>query len=470
MSKEQQHIDQVFKEGFQNFEMPPSDALWDNISKQIPQKKKKQSRLIVLFPLGIAASLTLLFLLFKNTSPVIEPNTSLVMDWEDSPCPEDAKAPLFNNRIENIASYSKDTLISKSKVTVANRRQKEISKTNFTNIQTKEIIASVLPDKNIKTSKSTLITSENSNTITTTNPDLETQKIKEEVLLEILSEQKEEITEQGIPLDTLPNETPEQESIKKDHWSIQPQIAALDYNALSGGSSFGNSLDNQNYDSETSYGVKIAYHASSKWSIRAGINTANFNINTNVESSFEFGTIQGFLEENRSPVLESPSVTDSSNDSPVLSPSPDSPNEPRSGENTDDPPLVNEGNSLDSFSSGNVRQQINYLEIPLEITYQILDKKIGLSAIGGVSTFILTKNESDITFDNNQSRDLGNQLINVNNTVFSNNFGLGIQYKITEKLRLNIEPTVKIQWNAFNADTEFRPYIFGIYSGISLRL
>ena len=131
---------------------------------------------------------------------------------------------------------------------------------------------------------------------------------------------------------------------------------------------------------------------------------------------------------------------------------------------------INKKVPQNTFSKGNINQQINYLEFPLEISYKLLDRKLGVTLIGGVSTFILTKNQSSVAFENEQSRDFGDQLVNVNSTVFSNNLGLGIQYQLTKNLKLNVEPTVKVQWNAFNNQSDFRPYILGIYTGLSLHL
>ena len=51
---------------------------------------------------------------------------------------------------------------------------------------------------------------------------------------------------------------------------------------------------------------------------------------------------------------------------------------------------------------------------------------------------------------------------NINDISFSANFGIGVDYKFSEKFKFNLEPTFKYQINAYN-DTfgDFKPYIFG---------
>jgi len=73
MSKSKKPIDDLFNKGLQNFEVTPDPALWSEISKKLPQKKKKQRIIPMWFwPAGIAASLALFFVLksFDDTSIV----------------------------------------------------------------------------------------------------------------------------------------------------------------------------------------------------------------------------------------------------------------------------------------------------------------------------------------------------------------------------------------------------------------
>ena len=56
---------------------------------------------------------------------------------------------------------------------------------------------------------------------------------------------------------------------------------------------------------------------------------------------------------------------------------------------------------------------------------------------------------------------------NLNNVHFSGNIGLGLKYEILKQLDLKVEPVFKYQINTYNSlNSNSKPYIFGIYSGI----
>ena len=59
---------------------------------------------------------------------------------------------------------------------------------------------------------------------------------------------------------------------------------------------------------------------------------------------------------------------------------------------------------------------------------------------------------------------------NLNNTSFSANFGVGVDYNISEKININLEPTFKYQINTFNNTSgDFQPFFIGVYTGLSFK-
>ena len=115
-----------------------------------------------------------------------------------------------------------------------------------------------------------------------------------------------------------------------------------------------------------------------------------------------------------------------------------------------------------------MKQEIGYLEMPVEMTYSLFDKKFGLKIIGGFSTLFLQDNSITIV---SESRDvLLGKANNLSDVHFSTNFGLGIKYGFMKSFEFNLEPTVKYQLNTFSSNAgNFKPYIFGVYSGISYK-
>ncbi len=53
----------------------------------------------------------------------------------------------------------------------------------------------------------------------------------------------------------------------------------------------------------------------------------------------------------------------------------------------------------------------------------------------------------------------------------SSSVGMGVEYKFSGKLSLNLEPTFRYYLNTFNnvIGSQFHPYSFGIFSGISYK-
>ncbi|MFO7720254.1 MAG: hypothetical protein R6W85_07425, partial [Gillisia sp.] len=119
-------------------------------------------------------------------------------------------------------------------------------------------------------------------------------------------------------------------------------------------------------------------------------------------------------------------------------------------------------------SIGYLNQQIGFIEIPLEIEYVIVDKKIGINIIGGGSTLFLDRNMISLnSADFSTNLGASNSL---NNLSFTTNIGVGFDYNISPKFELNLEPIFKYQMNAFNGNTSnVNPYFFGVYSGFSFK-
>ena len=118
---------------------------------------------------------------------------------------------------------------------------------------------------------------------------------------------------------------------------------------------------------------------------------------------------------------------------------------------------------------GSIDQELGFIEVPIEIEYNILDTKIGLNLIGGFSTLFL--NDNDVySVQNNGSRTRLGEASNINDMSYSANFGIGINYNISKQLRFNLEPTFKYQINTFN-DTSgnFQPFFIGVYTGLSFK-
>jgi len=67
------------------------------------------------------------------------------------------------------------------------------------------------------------------------------------------------------------------------------------------------------------------------------------------------------------------------------------------------------------------------------------------------------------------STDLGDAN-NLNSFNFSGNVGVDLDYKISKSWYLNVAPMFKYQLNTYSGDSgNFRPYYFGLYSGLNYK-
>lgn len=117
--------------------------------------------------------------------------------------------------------------------------------------------------------------------------------------------------------------------------------------------------------------------------------------------------------------------------------------------------------------SGNIQQQSQYIEIPIEAEVALFKtNSIGISATGGGSTWLLSKNKI-IAHTDDFTQELG-KAKNLNNTSFSANAGLKFDMNLTDNIQLNVEPTFKYLINPVNDIKNYNPYTVGVNAGISV--
>lgn len=249
--------------------------------------------------------------------------------------------------------------------------------------------------------------------------------VLEELLIE---KEKQTVTEQKI-----------------NRWQVTSNVAPIYFSSTSNGSPLDSKLaeNDKVYSAENiSYGIGVNYAVNKKIKIRTGVNILNVDYDTNGILYYQNPTVSSRLSGLNPNVPGSLLVIES-----------------LSNVNT----LYNR--SFQKFE-GSLNQKLGYIEMPLEVTYKILDKNFGIDLIGGMSTLVLNRNEIFL-----QSSELNlkiGEANNLNNVHFSGNLGLGLKYGFFKRLEARIEPVFKYQINTFNNDAgNFKPFVFGVYSGIN---
>lgn len=519
-------LDELFQKKFLDFKEMPDEKVWSSIEASLDKKKK--NRIIPLWWQlgGIAAALLIGFVLFNpfstsNTTEEIITNVEQTDKKIDSTevktskeflpqegiqdvdvAVEDEKTSVIKEKNHEVVNASDKTVEQKraepnqfkENAQIVNKdwssKEERLAKTNNDlkdgeqkTVSAKDAIdetAIAITDARPKqndTEKSVTDTYktapvakeviENPESRETGIAELDNQKQeaiegaknKDIGIAEIDNEEKavEDSKEKSI-FKEIEEEEEEMVAEKSDKkWSAGPSIAPVYFNAIGEGSPV-HSIFTPNSKSgnvNLSYGLSVAYEVSRKLKIRSGIHRVDYGYNTN---DVEFSSS---LTSSTNGQISSINYAATSKNLVVNS---------KTSSNSN---LEAVNNSIDVLAQNPARdgvmsQQLGYLEVPLELNYTLVDNKFGVNIIGGVSSLFLMDNAVALT-SGDLTTEMG-EANNVNSMNFSTNIGLGVNYKFSPQIQLNIEPLFKYQLNTFSETAgDFRPYSIGIYSGLSFK-
>lgn len=121
-----------------------------------------------------------------------------------------------------------------------------------------------------------------------------------------------------------------------------------------------------------------------------------------------------------------------------------------------------------NYSANNeLKQDIEFIEIPVQATYKLIDKKLNVGLTGGISTNILVGNKAILT--DNGERISSGETANMRNVVYSGAVGLEIGYEITNRITLTVEPRLKhfISSLSTSNSVNYKPSQIGIVTGLT---
>ncbi|WP_417884661.1 hypothetical protein [Zunongwangia sp.] len=453
--REDKNIDRLFQERFKDFEASPNEKVWKNLAQELQKKQTKKYRILPFwYKLGGVAAILVILLsgsyfigVFDNSQ---DQNLEITFEVDQNLLPKIEKItpnPDFQKSLNTLESISEN-------------RQKQ---DDFQNLKGSNNSISK-PSKsttNLIDSKDLLATTENSENTTSSKidskiPDNQKEEKSSEVedsenLLEKIQQQKEQIAKNEE------NETDKNIKItdsEKGKIIITPVAAPVYYGNLGSGNPVDASFakNNNSSDITMSYGLKIAYAVSKKVKIRSGVNKVNLQFKTK-DINYSYMT----AAKNINNIDYQESATNIQIRSNVSS-----------GNLMSDP--VNNSESFSNLvnsptENGTINQQFGYIEVPVEVAYQLASNKFGVTVIAGASSLFLQENNIGIN-SKTGNVDLGKSN-NLKDVSFTTNIGIGLDYQLTNQFKLNIEPTFKYQLNSFNNVNNVKPYIFGVYTGIS---
>lgn len=122
-----------------------------------------------------------------------------------------------------------------------------------------------------------------------------------------------------------------------------------------------------------------------------------------------------------------------------------------------------------SYVDNALVQNFSYIQMPFVVRYKLLDRNLDFNLLGGISYDFLVGNNAFAKSDG--AKFPVGSTEGLNTLLFSSSVGMGMEYNFSEKISLNLEPTLRYFVNPFNdaAGTQIHPYSFGIFSGFSYK-
>jgi hypothetical protein len=122
-----------------------------------------------------------------------------------------------------------------------------------------------------------------------------------------------------------------------------------------------------------------------------------------------------------------------------------------------------------SYINNSLFQNFSYLEMPVIVRYKFVDKTVDFNIIGGLSYNLLVNNSVHALIDGSKYS-IG-KTEGLNTFMVSSSLGMGMEYNLSEKISLNLEPTFRYFINPFSniPGRSPNPYSFGVFSGFSYK-
>lgn len=488
--KNKKNLERLFQEQFKDFNENPPEIVWENIQEKLQEKEKKRRVIPIWWRLGGIAALFMLGILGirslydsntisvenpvvieKNRSPknpILTPQENPIKEGENVSQAENENASKTttnslievksNSRFEkNIPNESSNQIVNVNTKTLNKKTSLKANNSNQ-NADKEESMAQSNLAKNVnsteaKNQKNKSELSSNSNTEKSEKPknDKPFELIENPLVQQkntVDSTQTTALAENQVEPNALEELLKEKEEDQKpkvepklNRWQISTAVAPVYLGSSSNGSPIDADFANnpKDYKNTISYGLGVNYDVNQKFSLRTGV--SNLSLSYATEDVYFYPNInaRGITTLNYS-----------SQGAPI---------------NVQD---FSANNEIQVVQNGAITQQMNYIEVPFELTYKVLDKKFGIQLISGFSTLFLNNNDLMVVSEG-FSAQLG-EATNLNQIHFSTNVGLGFRYIFWKSFQANFEPTFKYQLNTFSSnDGGFQPYFIGLYSGISYR-
>jgi hypothetical protein len=494
------NIEKIFQEKLSDYSQLPEEQVWDNIAASLDQKRKKRRILPVWWQIGGVAAILLIGLFLFLPQEDLTPTNEIITDIRKADDEDNsvdinkvidgqAETKVFKSKKADKAVIdesdndsderlvSEKTAVDKNKITsgskeliqqdkstvIANRsplnrkKQKTVGikengnknlPENTDNLAQNEAISIEKDDEKLMGDPEKIPSGLNNKSLAGTNL---TEPQTEET---IETKQKDENKTSIFDAIAAQEDTSEKDN-STSKWAVGPRVAPVFFSSLSQGSPIHSSFQNnaKSGNVNLSYGLAVTYNINRKLRLRSGVHKVDFGYDTkDVSFSSSLNGATNGIIDNIDYSLSSRNLVVRSNT--------------RSGKIASE--NAQDVSGPDPSLNGKMIQEFGYLEVPLELTYQIFDKRFGVNVIGGISSLFLVNNS--VTLQSTGIATEMGEANNLNDLNMSTNFGIGVSYQLNNSLQLSLEPMFKYQLNTFSeAAGNFQPFSMGVYSGINFK-
>lgn len=116
---------------------------------------------------------------------------------------------------------------------------------------------------------------------------------------------------------------------------------------------------------------------------------------------------------------------------------------------------------------GDIRQVLDFVEVPLMARYRLIDKQMTISLTGGLSANFLTGNNIFI-FESNHKQSIG-YTDGIENVSVSSLMGVNLEVPLFRSVLFNLEPRFRYFVTPVNSQTNYHPYSFSMLAGVAVR-
>lgn len=448
MNKFDQHI----KDKLSQPQLPPLDA-WKNIQEKLDEKEKKKRIIPLFYWIGSTAACLVagISIYYFNQNDAVNVNhtpTNEVVKTK-STSKESIKKDWNNIEHTNEKSFDNKIVSSVKKSSKSNQKTIQSSSSYFENIIGEStLFSNTIPnqkeDKTLELSQKNSTQKDNfvqnNSSINPKNEVSEKEtnpKILEEKPLELVLQEEEKKKEkveikQKSPLLTIssyinPTKVLESKSILANEFN--------DYNIKN--------------NITVAYGAKVSVRLNDKINVRSGIAKVELEQNT---TNINSGINTGVYALSASMPKSSNNITYHSNIRVV-------------GDNTSHTTMT-----MLSSETNTMEQKVHYIEVPLEIEYKLASfDKFNLLATAGGSYYVVTKNTISLADVNTRSQYKLGEASNLNDMSYSANAGVKLEYNLSNKSSINLEPNYRYMLNPLKNVDAKNPSLLGLNIGFSIK-